>query len=378
MSEKIFNSQRYEDELTVSNLIDGTDALANRGLVIGFHHVPSETEVYFKAFITAFNESYSSEWASESVYGRVDPIYMFKNTKRSVTLAFKVPCSTVGEGYDNLAKVQTLLQFLYPSYADVNSATTITQSPLVRIQLMNLLSKVEPGGGSSETNARQLAASYTSTSDASAGLLGVINNLAVNHNLENPEIGVIEKDASTILPKMIEINLDFGVIHEEDLGWKGNSFMSKLFPYNAQQMTPEVWDIPFTLPADQSGLSGEFTNSEDYGAPSNTGYPENIKENEDGFLYVAPGSEEDGEAADPPVSDQDIANAEARYSGLFGNARFNSDLKQYSQQDANDYQKSALRGAYSIGPARRGSADASDAAYTIRKGAGGWADDYGE
>ena len=368
MSEKIFNSQRYEDLTTNSNLIDGTDALANRGLVIGFHHVPSETEVYFKAFITAFNESYSSEWASESVYGRVDPIYMFKNTKRSVTLAFKVPCSTVGEGYDNLAKVQTLLQFLYPSYADVNSATTITQSPLVRIQLMNLLSKVEPGEGSSTSSAIQLAAEYTSTSDASAGLLGVINNLAVNHNLENPEIGVIEKDASTILPKMIEINLDFGVIHEEDLGWRGNSFMSKLFPYNAQQMTPTVWDTPFTLPADQSGLSGEFTNSEDPGAPSNTGYPENIKENEDGFLYVAPGSEEDGEAADPPVSDQDIANAEARYSGLFGNARYNADLRRAKKGSLNVYQESALRGA-STGTSRNAGSEGSrsDADYTVSR-----------
>lgn len=371
MSEKIFNSQRYEGELTGSNLIDGTDALANRGLVIGFHHVPSETEVYFKAFITAFNESYSSEWASESVYGRVDPIYMFKNTKRSVTLAFKVPCSTVGEGYDNLAKVQTLLQFLYPSYADVNSATTITQSPLVRIQLMNLLSKVEPGGGSSETDARQLAASYTSTSDASAGLLGVINNLAVNHNLENPEIGVIEKDASTILPKMIEINLDFGVVHEESLGWQGNSFMSKLFPYNAQQMTPENTDATLSFP-DEWNYDGFINNSS-----ATTSLNEAPNQDADGWT-VLPGTEEDGEAANPPVSDQDIANAEARYSGLFGNARLNADLRKEYKGTLNEYGESALRGA-STGTVRHAGdgTKRSDADYTITRRTQRWSENNG-
>ena len=60
---KYFNNDTYGG--WESPLVDGSDALANKGLVIGFHHVPSSTEVYFKAFITAFNETYSSDWNSE-------------------------------------------------------------------------------------------------------------------------------------------------------------------------------------------------------------------------------------------------------------------------------------------------------------------------
>ena len=139
MPSPLFNNREYSENNINTAGPDGSEGLANKGFVIGFRHVPSETEVYFKAFITTFNETYSSEWNSETVYGRADPIHMFKNTTRKITLAFKVPCFNSEEAYGNLARVQTLLQFLYPTYADINSATTITQSPLVRIQVMNLL-----------------------------------------------------------------------------------------------------------------------------------------------------------------------------------------------------------------------------------------------
>ena len=149
-----------------------------------------------------------------------------------------------------MAKVQTLLQFLYPTYENIDSATTITQSPLVRIQVMNLLAQTSPGNGNSDRNGQDLYNSYTSQADASSGLLGVINNLSANHNLENPDIGVIEKgDAGNIaiLPKMIEVNLDFAVVHEQSLGWQNGTFINQLFPYKAPaiaRQTKEDMNIP--------------------------------------------------------------------------------------------------------------------------------------
>ena len=50
-------------------------------------------------------------------------------------------------------------------------------------------------------------------------------------------MGVIAKGANTILPKMIELNLDFVAIHEATLGWiqedskKEPSFGADAFPY---------------------------------------------------------------------------------------------------------------------------------------------------
>ena len=119
-----------------------TDGLANHAeAVISFFHVPSESDVFFKAFITTFAESYQSDWNNETVFGRTDPIYTFKNTQRTMTLGWKIPADTIGEAYNNLAKVQKLAQFLYPNYADLGaSGAVLSQSPLVRLKVMNLAS----------------------------------------------------------------------------------------------------------------------------------------------------------------------------------------------------------------------------------------------
>jgi len=243
--DKIFDFEKYDTPAIgplgdfPSSFVDFTDVYANNGFNISFFHLPTGKSVYFKAFITAFNDTYSPDWAAETVYGRADPIYTFKNTSRRISLAFKVPASSAGEAYDNLARVQTLVQFLYPSYTDINSATTISQSPLVRLKVMNLAQKAAATATSTDS-AASIYTSYASSSDSESGLLGVLNNVTVNHNLENPDAGVIEREGGTILPKLIEINLDFSPIHEHTVGWEHSGSVSTFgdagFPYSALRL----------------------------------------------------------------------------------------------------------------------------------------------
>jgi hypothetical protein len=236
--DQTFQQDRYKTN-DHAGLVDATDAYANLlKMTISFQHLPTSKSVYFKAFITAFNEAYSSDWAQETVYGRADPIYMFKNTTRRISLAFKVPAASSGEAYENLGKVQQLIQFLYPNYDDVQYGQTITQSPLIRMKVMNILRdssdqiKGPLSGAQRSLSGNKLAYQkyneYVSVNDSSLGLLGVISSVAVNHNLENTDVGVIEKAQNTILPKMIEINLEFAAIHEHPLGWnEDGTFGSK-------------------------------------------------------------------------------------------------------------------------------------------------------
>jgi len=240
MADKIiFDATKFDranDDENYGYFTDGSDAYANRGMVIGFHHVPSGKEIYFKAALRAYNESYNSDWVSEAVYGRADPIRLFKQTERSISLSFVVAAASKGEAFENLAKVGDLIKFLYPYYSNVADATTIGQSPLVRIKLMNLLSNTQGSG------TKYSGLSKSGNSSAAEGQLGAITNIAVNHNLENNESGVIEvgeKDSpAIILPKLIEINLDFSPIHETPLGWGpdsettfGNQVNGSGFPY---------------------------------------------------------------------------------------------------------------------------------------------------
>jgi hypothetical protein len=206
---------------------DGSDMLANKGFVIDIKHVPSGRSLFFKAFIENYTETFSPDWNSETVYGRMDPIYQFKNTTRSISLALKIPAATQSEAYENLAKVQALAQFLYPTYLERGSATTIAQSPLLRLGVMNLARAQAPGAGP-ETYSNPQA--YHTSKD---GLLGILKSLTINHNLAG-EAGVIERGPTggNLLPKLIEINFDFDVIHEHSLGWdRENNFHQPAFPY---------------------------------------------------------------------------------------------------------------------------------------------------
>ena len=143
---------------------DGSDAYANeKKMYISFLHVPSNKSIFFKAFITAYNETYTPSWQSEEVFGRADPIHSFKQTTRAINLTFVVPAASESEAYENLAKTQNLIQFLYPNYSDIKNsepaAQTISQGPLLRLKVMNLLQNMagaKPMGSQAATQALKL------------------------------------------------------------------------------------------------------------------------------------------------------------------------------------------------------------------------------
>ena len=233
---------------------DGTDAFANMGFVVSFMHVPSEEYVHFKAFINSFNETFSSDWDTQSVYGRTDPIRMFKQTSRRITLSLIVPASSQAEGFENLSRVQKLTSYLYPTYESVDNALTISQSPLIRMRVMNMVTNTsgEPSDGTFEKmqgrmdvlNRRGESTGKTQViprknldkGSVQKGLLGAIANISVNHNIDNPDMGSFHVSPGVIIPKAIEVTLDFDVIHEKTLGWiegagGSQNFSDKLFPY---------------------------------------------------------------------------------------------------------------------------------------------------
>ena len=252
----VFDQQKYGIEAP-SPVSDGSDRYAEHArMVLGFKHVPSGKTVFFKAFITSFNESYACDWSSEEVYGRTDPIMLFKSNKRQIALNFKVPAYSTGEAYENLGRVQRLTQFLYPSYKGISSpgsktahAQTIAQSPLIRLKVMNLLANQNGAPSAADevkqqknTSAAKMLSDYFGngklTIDNNRGLLGAITSFQVNHNIENLEFGAIEHGPGTILPKMIDVTVQFSPIHEHTIGWVDQEPINPHWPYGIQLKRP--------------------------------------------------------------------------------------------------------------------------------------------
>jgi len=318
--------------------VDPSDPYASshgRGMQLSFFHVPSQKAVYFKAFIVAYNESFSSDWASETVYGRTDPIYMFKGTQRQISLNFKVPAFSEGEAYENLGRVQKLTQYLYPSYVEEGASRIIGQSPLIRMKVMNLAqigAYGQAGGASAYSSGLEGAAAvhkynastmsgsalfdqYKSTNIANQGILGVISSVQIDHNLEKE--GVLEKGFNTVLPKLIDVSVTFNCIHEQTIGFdsQGNE-LAPGFPYN----------VVLEEPYEEGAEAGTF--------------------NERAALAEAERNERD-------LRQQQIDDAKARYGGMFGTSgpfgigkgRAGRDLRRAGKGKLNEYEAGALAGA---------------------------------
>jgi hypothetical protein len=305
-----------------------TDSLANQTeAVISLKHIPSGQEAFFKAFITTFNDSFSPSYGEETVFGRTDPIYTFKNTTRNITLNWKIPAETYSEAYENLGNVQKIARFVYPNYTNLGDASTISQTPIVRLKVMNLLTKTKaaPKTDDAEMPARQRFVGYRSSADPDQGAMGVIKSLTISHNIENPDQGggVLYAGTNTVLPKLIEVNMSFDVIHDSVLGWRGRRFNGNAttFPYGVVEIDQEL----------VSAFQGKPT-------PYNEFIQENILEDREQEL-----------------ADQARADAAARYGTMGGKARFNKDMKRIdrlagkdnlstAQQNRLDYLRSARDG----------------------------------
>ena len=191
-----------------------------------------------------------SDWKGTPVFGRTDDIYTYGATKRKVTLSFDVPASSESEAYENMGRIQRLIQFQYPAYDDfgiseISNQKIITQAPLVRISVLNLLhrppayKKVSTERTKIQKQTRRdMFESYArEDTSASAGMLAAINSLSLDTDISKHPM--FEKAPGTVLPQFFSVSLDFFVIHEDTIGFDkmGNSLIPN-YPYDVWLKEP--------------------------------------------------------------------------------------------------------------------------------------------
>ena len=151
--------------------------------------------VEFKGFLTEMSDNFQSSWETEEVYGRMDPIGTFKNTKRSISLGWNIPAASLEEAKSNLEAMRSLTSMLYPGYSTSqvrSGGNNISKPPLIRLTYANLI-KAANG----------------------KGLLGWVDGFNVQPNLE---MGFFIEGQNQY-PKVYTMNCILNVLHEHDLGW---------------------------------------------------------------------------------------------------------------------------------------------------------------
>ena len=246
----------------------GVSNLYNKGFTLHITHVPTGHEIEFPAFVTDQSDAYTSVWTEETVFGRMDPIATFESTKRVVSLGFAVPSRSRHDALHNLGKINTLLSFLYPTYASVPGATVMNMGPLVRVKYANLICSSE---NPSQGLLGYITTGITLTPDLEAGVLArssggpsadeksVAGGLRTNRNnntsdsfkRQRLDANLLEHgsgiEGPEILYKAYNLNFELSVLHEHSLGFEKRQIKGKevyvfrnktgRFPYNTGHHT---------------------------------------------------------------------------------------------------------------------------------------------
>jgi len=209
---------------------DNTDMLANKKrLIVDIFHIPTKTSVQFKAFVTSYQDKFESEYNSEDVYGRMDPIQTFKGTKRKISLGWEVVSGSQKEAKKNLERCTTLFSMLYPTYSETGAsvATTIAAGPIFRLKFANLIQDVS-------------SASKGASSAESNGLVGTISGFTYEPDFDS---GFFDEGIGTLYPQTIKLSCEYTVNHTHGLGWSGGKKRTENFPYNQNGETKSTKEM---------------------------------------------------------------------------------------------------------------------------------------
>jgi hypothetical protein len=225
----------------VAEIRNQLDAFAN--LIMTFPVTDRDTRLVLPAFITSHSDSFSPGWNPQQVYGRADPIPIYRNTTRAISLGFKIPNRDIADANANFAALGTIIKNLYPVYKSFGSADiagafrdafsglspnqVIAGAPLVRIKYANLL---------------------CNSSNPSVGLLGYITNLSVTMDTDNGFLMDLslntEGEEPVMFPRMVNFTFSFSPLHEHKLGWGPDSNWlggeRKNFPYATRKVNSQV------------------------------------------------------------------------------------------------------------------------------------------
>jgi hypothetical protein len=262
------------------------DQSRNEGLVLEFRYMGSKENtdqsgklrpksVSFLAMLKSMSDQYESSWESEDVWGRMDGIYNYQNTKRKYNLTWDIPAWNLAEARDNLRNVGLLANFLYPGVSsklftktDSNGnsfkshITDIKSPPILTLKYGNLIRDVNTNGG--------LYGFIDGGFSVNMKLeQGVFVEKAYEGDSATISISEIEgynfqKDKLNFYPKMIELTISYRVLHSHKLGWdvETNQLDDRsidAFPYGFDRnlIVTNTGDGGFTDTGEQQSLENQ-------------------------------------------------------------------------------------------------------------------------
>lgn len=137
------------DDITVKSMEQRLEA---EYVPFYLHDLRTNEIISFHAFIGSLTDSYTPNWEQSDGFGRVDPVRIYKNTTRKVSVSFFIASTSEEDFKDMWVKVNKLVTMVYPQYTRGRMLTTpdgnsiiqpfsqlMSSSPLVRLRIGDVI-----------------------------------------------------------------------------------------------------------------------------------------------------------------------------------------------------------------------------------------------
>jgi len=268
---------------------------------IAIKHLPTSKTVKFEGWVTEFSDAFNSNWSSTPVYGRMDPLATFEGTQRTITLGFDVVSDGIGSAAQNLANINTFIEFLYPMYdthfknekgtltrKSRRAQTTLKAAPLLGIKWTNLFNAANnrsflygyvQGGVSYAPDMAQggfiLKKGQGEPIDQQLSPEQRINiakdyfdieEIAASDANNISQTKTIQVKKNSYIPKKVSLNFTFNVLHTHLVGWDevgifgGSAGITNKFP-NSNTSDAVIGELQATQidPGTDGEMPGELT-----------------------------------------------------------------------------------------------------------------------
>ena len=210
------------DKMTLAPMLSGEDLSIydaggtpgwveseDNGMPLYFKDLRDNTYLIFRGYIEGLTESVSPSWSSTSYIGRSEATHIYENADRSINFTLKLAAQTAPELDAIYSKLNRLTSLAYPEYAedkliqsgkkDIMTNEGSLQVPIYKTRMKPPMTRLRLGElyGNSNDKKRD-------------GILGFVKSLSYTYPDEAPW----EYRKGQRVPKMVEISIEYQVIHE--------------------------------------------------------------------------------------------------------------------------------------------------------------------
>jgi len=221
---KIFNRTLQEDEKLAFSSDEERELRQKYPFANVFIQFPTTGDsLSFPAYMKGFQDSFTPSFTSIDVFGRVDQIPVYQNTRRTLSFTLMMPAYNESHAREILKDINMVIKNLYPSYvtpesqgSNLGGTRIINSPPLIRVKFANLICDyVNP----------------------SRGLLGYVNGtINITHGLETSGMFIVENGGDGVIyAKTYEVAFNMNILHEGTPGFdekgEGQFIDGQQFPY---------------------------------------------------------------------------------------------------------------------------------------------------